>query len=329
MAAVRLGVGKAWWEHGPMAGDRGFVGGRTAQTVIVTPALRIGIVGVGRAGTALGTALAGAGHPVVAVHARSVAGRARARATFPAASSATPAEVADASDVTFLTVSDDVISGVLADIVNAGVLRAGQIVAHASGRHGVGILEPARDCGASRAAVHPIMTLSGTAADAGLLSGASFGVTADPAAEQVVCTLVTEIGGRVVFVPERVRTAYHAAVVLGSNYLATLVTATLALLDELGVHEGADALAPLLRQSLDNAIERGPAALTGPVRRGDAGTVRAHLDALGAVDPAAMSVYAALASLTLNQLEQAGLAERERSEAVREVLSASAMHTVL
>ncbi len=100
-------------------------------------------------------------------------------------------------------------------------------------------------------------------------------------------------------------------------------------MDELGVPEGADALAPLLRQSLDSAIERGPAALTGPVRRGDAGTVRAHLDALGALDPAAMSAYAALASLALNQLEQAGLTERERGEAVREALSAPVTHTVL
>ncbi len=294
----------------------------------VAQALRIGIVGVGRVGSAWGTALAAAGYPVVAVHARSAAGLARARAGFPAALPGTAAEVTDASDVIFITVSDDAIPDVLAGIVHAGALRSGQIVAHMSGRYGVGILQSAYDRGALRAAMHPIMTVSGTAADANLLAGASFGVTADPAAEPVAHGLVTAVGGRVVSVPEQARTAYHAAVVLGSNYLATLVTATLTLLDELGVREGADAVAPLLRQSLEKALERGPAGLTGPIRRGDTGTVRAHLDALGTLDPAAAAAYVALAALTLSQLEQAGLVDHERGEAVRQVLLASAVRTV-
>jgi predicted short-subunit dehydrogenase-like oxidoreductase (DUF2520 family) len=172
------------------------------------------------------------------------------------------------------------------------------------------------------------MTLSGTAADADLLAGASFAVTADPVAEPVVSTLVAAVGGRVVPVPERLRTAYHAAVVLGSNYLATLVTATLALLKELGIRDGAEAVAPLVRQSLDNALTHGLAALTGPVRRGDAGTVRAHLDALGALDPETVSLYATLTSLTLNQLEEAGLVDSAHGAGIRDALVASGRDTV-
>ncbi|AEH11264.1 MULTISPECIES: Rossmann-like and DUF2520 domain-containing protein [Protofrankia] len=284
---------------------------------------RVGIVGLGRAGSALGTALSGANWPVVAVHARSAAALERARLRFPTASIGTPASVVEASDVVILTVSDDAIEDVARSVAAAGVLRAGQVVAHASGRHGTDILHPVLAHGAFRAAVHPIMTLSGTDDDAGRLVGAGFGVTADPGAQSVANALVTAVGGRVVPVPERARTAYHAAIVLGANYLATLVTAMLELLAALGVDQPAGAVAPLLEQSLRGAVERGPAALTGPVRRGDAGTVRAHLDALAAHDQAVASVYAALAALTVDQLERAGLAGGEPASGIRDVLRAA------
>ncbi len=312
-------------EYGLVAQDGGSSEVRTVAPAV--PEFRIGIVGVGRVGTALGTALSDAGYPVVAFHARSVAALDRARTRFPGAFPETPAKVAEASDVLFLTVSDDMIPGVVESVVSAGVLRAGHIVAHASGRYGVGILQAVLDCGAFRAAMHPIMTLSGSDDDPRLLSGAAFGVTADPAAEPVANMLVTAVGGRVIAVPEEARTAYHAAVVLGANYLGTLVTAMLGLLETLGVDAAADAVAPLLRQSLRGALERGPAALTGPVRRGDAGTVQAHLEALAVLDHEVMSTYAALASLTVDQLERAGLAGGERSQAVRDVLKAVPVST--
>ncbi|SBW28668.1 Rossmann-like and DUF2520 domain-containing protein [Protofrankia symbiont of Coriaria ruscifolia] len=310
-----------------MAGDADTAKGvdAAAQRPVVRTACaggkpRVGIVGLGRAGSALGTALSDAGYPVVAVHARSVTALERARVRFPAAWVGTPAAVAEASDVAILTVSDDMIRDVAGDIASAGALRAGQVVVHASGRHGTDVLHPVLASGAFRAAVHPIMTLSGAADDAGRLAGAGFGVTADPGAQPVVNALVTAVGGRVVSVPEQARTAYHAAVVLGANYLATLVTATLELLETLGVGQPADAVAPLLEQSLRNALERGPAALTGPVRRGDTETVRAHLGALAALDQSAASAYAALAALTVDQLERAGLAGVELAAGIRDVL---------
>ncbi len=318
------------WDHGPVVGDAGTAegvdaaGGRPAvRTVRTGGKPRVGIVGLGRAGSALGTALSGAGYPVVAVHARSAAALECARVRFPAASIGTPAAVAEASDVVILTVSDDAIRDVAGSIASAGALRAGQIVAHASGRHGTDVLHPVLASGAFRAAVHPIMTLSGSDDDAGLLAGAGFGVTADPGAQPVVNALVTAVGGRVVPVPEQARTAYHAAIVLGANYLATLVTATLELLEALGVGQPADAVRPLLEQSLHNALKRGPAALTGPVRRGDAETVRAHLGALAALDQRAATTYAVLAALAVDQLERAGLAGGELAAGIRDVLGAA------
>jgi predicted short-subunit dehydrogenase-like oxidoreductase (DUF2520 family) len=281
----------------------------------------IGIIGAGRAGSAIGTALARSGHDVVAVHTRTAAGAARAAARFPRAVAGTPADVAAAADVVLVAVPDDAIAGVAADLAAAGAVRAGQTVAHLSGRHGLAVLGPVSRSGAGRAAMHPIMTLAGAADDASRLAGTPFGVTADPSAWPVVTRLVSAVGGRLVPVADDMRTSYHAALALSGNYLITLVSAAADLLRGAGVADPAAALGPLLRASLDNALAHGDAAMTGPVRRGDAGSVGAHLVAVRAVDQSLAAAYAALAVLTADRLERAGLVAPSALAAVRDAVA--------
>src|SRR6202042_2225296 len=106
-------------------------------------------------------------------------------------------------------------------------------------------------------------------------------------------TLVVEMGGEPVWVPERARPIYHAALTVGSNHLVTLVNDALALLDRAGVEEPARLIAPLLSATLDNALRLGDAALTGPVSRGDAATVAIHVDTLRRQAPAPLATYVA------------------------------------
>lgn len=285
------------------------------------PRLRVGVVGTGRAGSVLGAALHRAGHQVVAAYAVSDASRSRAAALLPGVELVTVAEVTARSDLVLLTVPDDVLPGLVAGLADTGAVRPGQFVVHSSGRYGYGVLDRATAAGALPLALHPVMTFTGTSVDLDRLSGVPFGVTAPEPLRPVAEALVVEIGGEPVWVEEGRRALYHAALAHGANHLAVLVTSTLDLLRAAGVSEPERLVAPLLAASLDNALTLGDASLTGPVARGDAGTVAAHVKEIGAVSAETQAAYVALARLTADRALAAGLLRPEAAEALLEVLA--------
>jgi predicted short-subunit dehydrogenase-like oxidoreductase (DUF2520 family) len=138
------------------------------------------------------------------------------------------------------------------------------------------------------------------------MAGCSFGVTAPDELRPVAEALVVEMGGECVFIAEERRGVYHAALASAANHLVTLVVQAQDLLREAGVASPARMLAPLLTAALDNALLLGDAALTGPVARGDAATVAAHVAAIGSVAPQALPAYLALARLTADRALAAG-----------------------
>lgn len=285
------------------------------------PRLRVGVVGTGRAGSVLGAALHRAGHQVVAAYAVSDASRLRAESLLPGVELVTVAEVTARSDLVLLTVPDDVLPGLVAGLADTGAVRPGQFVVHSSGRYGYGVLDRATAAGALPLALHPVMTFTGTSVDLDRLSGVPFGVTAPEPLRPVAEALVVEIGGEPVWVEEGRRALYHAALAHGANHLAVLVTSTLDLLRAAGVSEPERLVAPLLAASLDNALTLGDASLTGPVARGDAGTVAAHVKEIGAVSAETQAAYVALARLTADRALAAGLLRPEAAEALLEVLA--------
>ena len=173
--------------------------------------LAVGIVGAGRAGTALGVALARAGHQVVAASAVSDASLRRAHANFPDALITDPGQVLRRADLALLTVPDDVLPGLIAGLAATGAPLAGRLLAHASGRYGVTVLEEAVRQGALPLALHPVMTFTGRSDDVDRLRGTSFGVTAPEVLRPAAEALVIEMGGEPVFIAEEDRDLYHAA----------------------------------------------------------------------------------------------------------------------
>jgi predicted short-subunit dehydrogenase-like oxidoreductase (DUF2520 family) len=268
----------------------------------VSVPLRIGVIGVGRAGSALGAALARAGHPVVAAYAVSDSSVERARTLLPHAQLLGMEEVVAGSDLVLLAVPDDA----LAALAESLEFTPGQFVVHCSGRYGVGVLAPARARGALPLALHPAMTLTGTSLDVERLSGAPFGVTAPDPLRMAAEALVVEMGGEPVWIPEEARTLYHTALAHTANHLITLVGSGVEMLAQAGVESPARVLTPLVHASLDNALRMGYPALTGPVVRGDAQTVAAHVQALS-YDPQLQAAYVALARLTADRALAEGL----------------------
>lgn len=280
--------------------------------------LRVGIIGVGRAGSALGAALSRAGHPVIAAHAVSDASRDRAAALLPAAELVEVEEVVARSDLVLLAVPDDALPALAKGLP----FNPGQFVVHCSGRYGVGILAPAQALGALPLALHPAMTLTGTSLDVERLAGAPFGVTSAQPLRMAAEALVVEMGGEPVWIPEEARTRYHAALAHCANHLITLVASGVELLGEAGVDQPARLLSPLLHASLDNALRMGYPALTGPVVRGDAQTVAAHVAALDH-DPQLQAAYIAMARLTADRALAEGLLRPESAEGLLKALGRS------
>jgi predicted short-subunit dehydrogenase-like oxidoreductase (DUF2520 family) len=282
--------------------------------------LRVGVVGAGRVGAVLGAALHRVGHVPVAVSAVSQGSLARAQALLPGVPVRPVDDVVRGADLVLLTVPDDALADLVTGLVATGALQRGTLVAHTSGRHGLAVLEPALAAGALPLALHPALPFAGTAVDVERLVGAAFGVTAPEPLLLVAEALVVEMGGEPVRLTEEQRPLWHAALAHGANHLTTLVASAADLLRAAGVAEPGPVLAPLLGSALDGALRRGDDALTGPVARGDAGTVAAHLEALAATAPDVLPSYVAMARLTADRALATGRLDPERAGALLAVL---------
>jgi predicted short-subunit dehydrogenase-like oxidoreductase (DUF2520 family) len=269
----------------------------------------------------LGSALRAAGHAVVGVSAVSAASRERAEVMLPGVPVLEIPDVVERAELVLLTVPDDALPELVAGLAATGAWQPGQLVVHTSGRYGWRVLEPAVGRGAIPLALHPAMTFTGTSLDLTRLTDCCFGVSAPNPVLPIAQALVVEMGAEPIVVAEESRPLYHAALAHGSNHLVTLVAQAVDLLRAAGVDHPDRVLAPLLSAALDNALRSGDGALTGPVARGDAGTVAAHLAAITPVDPAVAETYRALARATADRALAGG---RLRADLAESLLAALA-----
>jgi len=279
--------------------------GTRARTPLPSPPLTIGILGAGRVGTVLGAALSAAGHQIVASGGRSTA-----------------VEVARAAtDLLVIAVPDDALGPLVAHLAEEKAFHDGQVVAHTSGAHGIGILHPAVAAGVRPMALHPAMTFTGRPDDLARLRGTSFGVTVPDELRTLAAGLVADLGGTPEWIAEADRALYHTALAHGANHLVTLVNDALDRLRDAGVVHPERVLGPLVQAALDNTLRFGDAALTGPVSRGDAGTVAKHLDTLAATAPDSIAAYRALARRTADRVIAAGRLAPADAEPLLDVLA--------
>lgn len=286
--------------------------------------LTVGVVGAGRVGPALAASLQLAGHRPVAVSGVSDASVRRAADLLPGVPLVPPAEVLARADLVLLTVPDDALADLVHGLAETGAVRAGQLLVHTSGRFGTSVLEPATRAGALPLALHPAMTFTGTSVDVQRLAGCAFGVTAPEELRMAAEALVIEMGGEPEWITESARPLYHAALAIGANYLVTLVAQAMELLTKAGVRAPDRMLGPLLGAALDNALRSGDAALTGPVARGDAGTVAAHVAELRKHAPQAVAGYLAMARTTADRALTHGLLKPELAAELLDVLAGPA-----
>lgn len=281
----------------------------------------IGIVGAGAVGTALGVALSRAGWPIHAVASRDPGRRERFRSLVDVVRVfADPEPILDEVELIILTVPDDAI-GALAAALR---LYGGQAMVHTSGALGAEVLAPAMAAGTQIGAFHPLVAFADTELAVQALHGATVAIEGDDQLASMLAEMAEAVGARPVRLAPGTKSAYHAAAVLAAGGFIALLDAVAELGRVAGLDEsGSLAIyGPLIEGTLGNARTLGiRAALTGPMTRGDVGTLRSHLDALRVHAPGVLALYVAAGHREVDLAEARGALAPDDATKMRSVLA--------
>lgn len=295
------------------------------------PPFRIAIVGGGVVGSTLGRLFAESGAEVTAVVSRTAASARRAGRFIGCRNVGTSvAAIPPRTTLVYVTAPHDAIPRVAEEIGAAGTLvRRGLAVCHASGVLSAAALEPAARAGATVFSFHPLQTFPRSfrpGALVGMARGIPFGVDGPEAGIRIAKRLASLVEGTVIRVPPESRPLYHAACVVASNHLTTL----LAVLEEIARAAGIrrppvmEAFGPIMRATMANAERTSPeASLSGPVARGGVSTVAAHLDALREAVPELLPYFTAVSRQTVRLARRRWSITEGQEKALLDVLAAS------
>ncbi len=252
--------------------------------------ITLGFIGAGRVGTGLASGFARAGVNVVAIASRKMASAQRLAKRVRGARACAPQEVADRADMVLLTVPDDAIEAVASSVR----WRAGSACVHCSGAADLDVLQKAVADGALAGGFHPLHMFGEAGEPPGALAGCAIALAGPDELVQRLARLARALDAKPLRLPEGGRALYHAAANFSGAFVIALIQETIALWGKLGIAE-ADALAallPLLRGTADNVEKLGAAGgLGSAIARGDAGTIRRHLDVLAREAPDSLELY--------------------------------------
>ena len=278
-------------------------------------------MGAGRVGTALALGLRGSGYGVVAVASRSRASAQHLAEHIPGCRLEDEAQaVLEAADVVFLTVSDDAIEPLAATLTG----RAGLVVAHCSGAKESSVLEPLRASGTGIGSFHPLQTFPTAEVAIRCLPGSTIAVEGEEDAVRILEELARALGGVPVRLPPGSKPLYHASAILSCGSVVTLFEEAVRLWGTFGYSPQAAqaALLPLLQGTVAALGETTPArALTGPIPRGDVGTVKTHLEALAERAPAALPLYREVSLRAIPLAEEKGTLGPDQAQRLRHLLT--------
>ncbi len=280
----------------------------------------IGFIGAGTTGTALAVRLAQQRYRVIAVSSRSLTSAEKLAARINGCQAyKTAQEVADVAQLVFITTPDDAIPRVAAEVQ----WRNGQSVVHCSGAHSIDILEPAKQPGANTGCFHPLQTFASVDQAIGNIPGSTFAIEAEEPLSSTLKDMAAALEGEWVILKAGDKVLYHAAAVFACNYLVTLVKLATDLWQTFDVPpaQATRDLMPLLRGTLSNIENVGlPNCLTGPIARGDLGTISRHLESLGKQAPALLKIYKELGQQTVPIALAKGKIDSQRAEELKALM---------
>jgi len=282
--------------------------------------LKLGFIGTGTIGSALALTLHSRGYPVVAVSSRYHASARKLAQAINGCSAVTDnQEVADTAEFVFITTPDDVI----APVASQTKWHQGQYVVHCSGADTTDILAPARKGGAYVGVFHPLQTFAGAREALENMPGSTFTLEAEEPLLGILQDMANALGGHWIELKADDKAAYHAAAVIACNYLVTLVKMATDLWQTFGIprEKATRSLLPLIRGTVHNIETIGiPRCLTGPIARGDSGTIKKHLEALEKVSPDMLTTYKELGLRTIPIALAKGRINEQQAEELKTIL---------
>ena len=219
--------------------------------------LSVGVVGAGPVGAVLGQALAAAGHMVIGIAATEPKNIERAETLLPDVAVVSVPQIIEQADLVLLAIPAEEIEKTVSGIAEAGLFRAGQLLAHTAGEFGFGILEPAVSKGVIPLAIHPAMTFTGTSIDLARIRESYFAVAAPNVALPIAQALVIEMGAEPIVISEQNRKTYFEAISVANNFSKLIVNQSIGLLESLGIENPRSVLAPVIRSAVEEALAEG------------------------------------------------------------------------
>jgi predicted short-subunit dehydrogenase-like oxidoreductase (DUF2520 family) len=283
----------------------------------------IAIIGLGKVGTALGFLLRSAGHEIIAVSDASPEALRKGVEITGGKSFHDSSLAASMAETIFITVWDDAIESVCNEICESGAVHPKNRVVHVSGAGGLDLLEAAKKSGAFVASIHPLQSFADTEGAIENIPGSTFGITSQEEIAGWAAQIVKDLGGTSFFVSERDKPLYHAAACIASNYLITLMNIVEEMYKSIGFSDdkAIKAFWPLVKGTVKNIENKGTApSLTGPISRGDIGTIKKHLRVFQSTYPALLNLYKEMGIFTVNiGLSNKTLSE-EKAEEIKSLL---------
>ncbi len=269
--------------------------------------IKIGFIGAGITGTTLAITLQKHGYNIVAVSSRNISSAERLAARISCCHVfKSSQEVADHADFIFITTPDDIIQ----EIVTRVRWHSGQFIVHCSGAHSKDIIRPPHIPNVFSGCLHPLQTFASIDQAIEDISNATFAIEAEEPLLTVLREMALVISGNHIIVDAKDKVLYHAAAVFACNYLVTLIKLATDIWSEFGIsrEQSIKALIPLLRGTIGNIEAIGlPNCLTGPIARGDTGTIKKHLEALEILEPNLIATYKQLGKQTIPIALEKGL----------------------
>lgn len=280
----------------------------------MNPKPSFSIIGAGKVGSALGLLLMQRGYPSAGVYSRSASSTRRLALQLNAKACNHPAEAATA-DLVFITTTDREIGVMASVIARKEIPRQGQIFIHTSGALSSDIMQPVRQLGAFAISMHPLQAFSDVEMAQKNLPGSCFALEGDAGAVPAVVEIINDLAGKYFIIKAEDKPLYHAAAVVASNYLVSLIHLSTNIYKKLGLTEeqSLEALLPLIKGTINNIVKSGPTqALTGPVVRGDGTTLLGHTRALREMDWTVQEAYKSLGLYTVGvAMEKGSITNKE------------------
>ncbi|PKN70672.1 MAG: DUF2520 domain-containing protein [Deltaproteobacteria bacterium HGW-Deltaproteobacteria-12] len=289
---------------------------------------KFAIIGLGKVGTAIGHLLRKSGHRIVAISDKSPAALKKARPYTGGKAFRDPGISVMDADCIVITTPDDIISSVCNEIADSKLVKQ-KFVFHMSGAGGLDLLDTAKEAGAYVASIHPLQSFSSVDTAIENIPGSIFGITTDKKAQKQAQIIVQDLNGIPIFISDVQKPLYHAAACIASNYLVSLLNVVESVYESIGISKtnAQKAYFPLIYGTLKNIEYSGSInALTGPIARGDAGTIKKHIAAIAKTQPQYLSLYCNLGLITTNIAQKKGTLSKGKAKLINDLLKEVAEH---